>query len=46
MGGPPFGSMDTGLFEYSLGSFISSVFSTFLVFETMAGVHSVQTKNV
>ena len=34
-----------GLFEYLLGSFISSVYSTFLVFETLPGGHSKLTKN-
>ena len=28
---------ESGLFEYSLGSFISSVYSIFLVFETIPG---------
>ena len=34
-----------GLYEYSLGSFISSVYSTFLVFETLPGGHLKLTKN-
>ena len=35
----------TGLYEYSLGSFISSVYITFLVYETLPGGHSKLTKN-